>query len=80
MTSAHGPAGDPTAPVHRVHPQDAARMRALRLEMLADAPLAFLETVAEAAARRRMPSTRPGSRTCPGGGSRPSSSRTRAAG
>lgn len=40
-----------TATVRRVSPEDAARMRALRLEMLADAPLAFLETVAEAAAR-----------------------------
>ena len=38
-------------PVHRVTPGDAARMRALRLEMLADSPLAFLETVAQAAAR-----------------------------
>ncbi|HEY3010661.1 MAG TPA: GNAT family N-acetyltransferase [Micromonosporaceae bacterium] len=37
--------------VRRVRPDDAARMRALRLEMLADAPLAFLETLAEAAAR-----------------------------
>ncbi|MBY8873073.1 GNAT family N-acetyltransferase [Micromonospora sp. PLK6-60] len=37
--------------VRRVRPEDAARMRALRLEMLADAPLAFLETLAEAAAR-----------------------------
>ena len=37
--------------VHRVTPSDAARMRALRLEMLADSPLAFLETVAQAAAR-----------------------------
>ena len=44
----------PTAPphtVHRVTPGDAARMRALRLEMLADSPLAFLETLAQAAAR-----------------------------
>jgi GNAT superfamily N-acetyltransferase len=39
------------AVVRRVEPADAARMRALRLEMLADAPLAFLETIAEAAAR-----------------------------
>ena len=38
-------------PVHRVRPADAARMRALRLEMLADSPLAFLETIAQAAAR-----------------------------
>ncbi len=37
--------------VHRVTPADAARMRALRLEMLADSPLAFLETLAQAAAR-----------------------------
>ncbi|MFC7707717.1 GNAT family N-acetyltransferase [Micromonospora lupini] len=39
------------AQIHRVRPEDAARMRALRLEMLADAPLAFLETLADAAAR-----------------------------
>ncbi|WP_117664877.1 GNAT family N-acetyltransferase [Micromonospora sp. MW-13] len=39
------------AVVRRVTPWDAARMRALRLEMLADAPLAFLETLADAAAR-----------------------------
>ncbi|MDQ7906642.1 GNAT family N-acetyltransferase [Phytohabitans sp. ZYX-F-186] len=37
------------ATVRRVRLQDAARMRALRLEMLADTPLAFLETLAEAA-------------------------------
>jgi GNAT superfamily N-acetyltransferase len=37
--------------VHRVSRADAARMRALRIEMLADSPLAFLETVAQAAAR-----------------------------
>jgi GNAT superfamily N-acetyltransferase len=36
--------------VRRVRLQDAGRMRALRLEMLADTPLAFLETLAEAAA------------------------------
>jgi len=41
----------PTATVHRVTTADAARMRALRLEMLADSPLAFLETLAQAAAR-----------------------------
>ncbi|UQU65342.1 GNAT family N-acetyltransferase [Couchioplanes caeruleus] len=41
----------PAVTVHRVTPQDAARMRALRLEMLADSPLAFLETLAQAAAR-----------------------------
>ena len=40
-----------TCTVHRVTPADAARMRALRLEMLADSPLAFLETLAQAAAR-----------------------------
>jgi GNAT superfamily N-acetyltransferase len=40
-----------TATVHRVTPEDAGRMRALRLEMLADSPLAFLETLAAAAAR-----------------------------
>ncbi|MEJ3743351.1 GNAT family N-acetyltransferase [Actinomycetes bacterium KLBMP 9797] len=39
------------AVVRRIRPEDAARMRALRLEMLADAPLAFLETIADAAAR-----------------------------
>jgi GNAT superfamily N-acetyltransferase len=37
--------------VRRVRPEDAARVRALRLEMLADAPLAYLETIDEAAAR-----------------------------
>ncbi|GIF11132.1 GNAT family N-acetyltransferase [Actinoplanes teichomyceticus] len=37
--------------VRRVTPQDAGRLRALRLEMLADSPLAFLETLAQAAAR-----------------------------
>lgn len=37
--------------VRRAELADAARLRALRLEMLADAPLAFLETIAEAAAR-----------------------------
>lgn len=43
--------GRATATVRRIRPTDAARMRALRLEMLADSPLAFLETIAEAAAR-----------------------------
>jgi ribosomal protein S18 acetylase RimI-like enzyme len=37
--------------VHRVTVADAARIRALRLEMLADSPLAFLETLAEAVER-----------------------------
>ncbi|SCL20705.1 Ribosomal protein S18 acetylase RimI [Micromonospora nigra] len=37
--------------VRRVRTADAARTRALRIEMLADAPLAFLETIADAAAR-----------------------------
>jgi predicted GNAT family acetyltransferase len=49
-----GAAGHPgrrTAPVRRVRPADAGRTRALRLEMLADTPLAFLETIADAAAR-----------------------------
>ncbi|WP_091198738.1 GNAT family N-acetyltransferase [Micromonospora narathiwatensis] len=49
MTSA--PTTPRTANIRRARPEDAARMRALRLEMLADSPLAFLETVAEAAAR-----------------------------
>ena len=40
-----------THTVHRVTLDDTARMRALRLEMLADSPLAFLETLAAAAAR-----------------------------
>src|SRR3954451_3132100 len=40
-----------TSTVHRVTPADAAPVRALRLEMLADSPLAFLETLAQAAAR-----------------------------
>jgi GNAT superfamily N-acetyltransferase len=39
------------AVVRRVTMADAAMARALRLEMLADAPLAFLETIDEAAAR-----------------------------
>jgi len=34
-----------------VRAEDAARVRALRLEMLADSPLAYLETLADAAAR-----------------------------
>jgi ribosomal protein S18 acetylase RimI-like enzyme len=41
----------PPMTVHRVTAADAGRMRALRLEMLADSPLAFLETLAQAAAR-----------------------------
>jgi len=41
----------PPITVHRVTAADAGRMRALRLEMLADSPLAFLETLAQAAAR-----------------------------
>lgn len=44
------PAADLPA-VCRVRPDDAARVRAARLEMLADSPLAFLETLADAAAR-----------------------------
>ncbi|HEX8629231.1 MAG TPA: GNAT family N-acetyltransferase [Catenuloplanes sp.] len=49
VPSAPAPA-DPFA-VHRIRPADAARMRALRLEMLADSPLSFIETLAQAAAR-----------------------------
>lgn len=67
------------AGVRRVRPADAGRMRALRLEMLADAPLAFLETIADAAARphaqfaRRIGNTSTGNHTAqfvadPGGG------------
>ena len=41
--------GDVT--VRRVRPQDAGRIRAIRLEMLVDSPLAFLERIDEAAAR-----------------------------
>jgi GNAT superfamily N-acetyltransferase len=37
--------------VRRVRSEDAARVRALRLEMLADSPLAYLETIDQAAAR-----------------------------
>ncbi|MGB2571092.1 GNAT family N-acetyltransferase [Micromonospora citrea] len=51
MTPLPAPSDTRTATVRRVRPADAARMRALRLEMLADSPLAFLETVAQAAAR-----------------------------
>jgi GNAT superfamily N-acetyltransferase len=51
MTSVTDGTGLRRAAIRRVEPPDAARMRALRLEMLADAPLAFLETIAEAAAR-----------------------------
>jgi GNAT superfamily N-acetyltransferase len=39
------------ATVRRITVADTARVRALRLEMLADTPLAFLETLAQAAAR-----------------------------
>lgn len=67
--------------VHRVTEADAARMRALRLEMLADSPLAFLETLAQAAARphesyrRRIAQSARGGQLAqfvadPGGGSR----------
>src|SRR5690348_14465352 len=37
--------------VRRVRPGDAGRLRAIRLEMLVDSPLAFLERIDEAAAR-----------------------------
>ncbi|GGO12081.1 GNAT family N-acetyltransferase [Micromonospora parathelypteridis] len=51
MTTDMGSVALRQAQIRRVRPEDAARMRALRLEMLADAPLAFLETLADAAAR-----------------------------
>jgi RimJ/RimL family protein N-acetyltransferase len=35
--------------IRRVSPADASRIRAVRLEMLADAPLAFITTLAQAA-------------------------------
>jgi ribosomal protein S18 acetylase RimI-like enzyme len=37
--------------VRRVRPEDAARVKAIRLEMLVDSPLAFLERIDEAAQR-----------------------------
>ncbi|HEX6500672.1 MAG TPA: GNAT family N-acetyltransferase [Micromonosporaceae bacterium] len=37
--------------VRRVVPGDAGKVRAIRMEMLADAPLAFIETLAQAAER-----------------------------
>ncbi|MEW2141361.1 GNAT family N-acetyltransferase [Micromonospora vinacea] len=51
MTTDMGSPAPRLAEIRRVRPEDAARTRALRLEMLADAPLAFLETLADAAAR-----------------------------
>jgi predicted GNAT family acetyltransferase len=39
------------AMIRRIAPTDAGRARALRLEMLADTPLAFITTLAEAAER-----------------------------
>ncbi|MFF0469022.1 GNAT family N-acetyltransferase [Micromonospora zamorensis] len=51
MTTDTGSTSVRRAEIRRGRPEDAARMRALRLEMLADAPLAFLETLADAAAR-----------------------------
>jgi RimJ/RimL family protein N-acetyltransferase len=52
-TATRAGAGRPApAPiVRRIRATDAARLRALRLEMLADSPLVFLETLAEAAQR-----------------------------
>lgn len=41
----------PVAAIRRIRADDAARMRALRLEMLADSPLAFIERLSDAAAR-----------------------------
>ena len=37
--------------VRRVRPEDAARVKAIRLEMLVDSPMAFLERIDEAAAK-----------------------------
>src|SRR3954452_10776971 len=51
VTAVPGSAATRPYAVRRVQPTDAGRMRALRLEMLADSPLAFLETLAQAAAR-----------------------------
>ncbi|WP_328369702.1 GNAT family N-acetyltransferase [Micromonospora zamorensis] len=51
MTTDTGSTSVRRAEIRRGRTEDAARMRALRLEMLADAPLAFLETLADAAAR-----------------------------
>ena len=50
-TSAIDAAPASAVTVRRVRPQDTARVRAIRLEMLVDAPLAFLERIDEAAAR-----------------------------
>jgi predicted GNAT family acetyltransferase len=41
----------PEVLIRRVRPADAGRARALRLEMLADTPLAYITTLAEAAER-----------------------------
>lgn len=46
---ARTPSGMTDPVVRRIRPADTARMRALRLEMLADSPLAFLESLAAAA-------------------------------
>jgi ribosomal protein S18 acetylase RimI-like enzyme len=40
-----------TTTIRRVRAEDAARVRAIRLEMLADTPLAYLERIDHAAAR-----------------------------
>ncbi|MEV4464196.1 GNAT family N-acetyltransferase [Micromonospora echinofusca] len=69
MTSV--PAGSPPArraEIRRVRARDAARVRALRLEMLADAPLAFLETLADAAARSHTDYTARIASVCTGAG------------
>lgn len=49
---AAGAAGraDAAVTVRRIRPADASKARALRIEMLADSPLAFITTVADAAA------------------------------
>jgi len=42
---------DPDLTIRRVQPQDAAQVWALRLEMLADYPLAYLQTLDQAASK-----------------------------
>ena len=71
-TAVHRAGGSRTPdlpPVRRIRPSDAARMRALRLEMLADSPLAFLETIADAAARPHAEFAARVARTSTGDGS-----------
>ena len=75
----HSQSANAPSPCTGSRPADAARMRALRLEMLADSPLAFLETLAQAAARPHD-DYRPGSPRRRPAPSWRSSSPTRAAG